>query len=871
MWRVTTCALVLLLALAGAQAASAATFTVNDTGDGADAVINGSCADANTKCTLRAAIQESNATVAVPDNIEFAIGVGGLQTIQLTSNLPTVSSPVTIDGYTQTGSVSNSNTGFTALGGTLNIVLDGENFKTLVIDAGSSTVTGLVVQDAGGNGITLQSGDNHITGNYIGTDATGALAVPNRGAGVSIESGDTNAIGGVGGAERNLISGNDGTFADQGVLAYGVWVKHGTGTTIQGNLIGTDATGTNDLGNQLSAVRVGDFTPSAPDTIVGGSAPNAGNVLSGSGGSNQGWGVFVGPQAGTGVKILGNRIGTDVTGTAAIGNNPDGIELLNDEIVEVGATDAGNLISGNVANGLYLNSPGNLVRSNKIGTNPAGTAAVPNGSNGIYANGQTDTKIGGPNMNQRNLISGNGQNGIVLSEAASGNEVQGNFIGTNANGVSAVPNGASGVVVSGGNGNLIGGTELNVDMGGGNLISGNGNHGVALVPAEGPTADDNDVTGNLIGVNFSLAPLGNGGHGVYLLSGNGNVIGGAGTGNTIANNGLDGVFAEGQAIDGMPELLGSRNEISSNKIFSNGGLGIDLGPDGVTDNDAPPDPDTGSNGLQNFPLLHAAIPNGNTTISGTLLSAPNKAYAIQLFSSSTCDPSGHGEGQTPLATVNVTTDGVGYVLFSETVNGAIPQSQFLTATATDAAGNTSEFSPCRQSGTSGDPQARPPDPPGNDPPGGDPPVIPPVTPPVTPPGCTDKLPPVTTLRRPGVVGTGGNVHLSARSTLQLKGTSRDRAGCKSGLRKVEVSLARVRGRTGVNCRFIRRPDRYLLTPRKNCRRPTLFRAAGTRKWKFTFPLRLRPGTYRAQARATDKAGNKETPKKGRNIVLFTVR
>jgi hypothetical protein len=75
----------------------------------------------------------------------------------------------------------------------------------------------------------------------------------------------------------------------------------------------------------------------------------------------------------------------------------------------------------------------------------------------------------------------------------------------------------------------------------------------------------------------------------------------------------------------------------------------------------------------------------------------------------------------------------------------------------------------------------------------------------------------------------------------------------------------------VNCRFLRQPDRYLLTPRKNCRRPTLFRATGLRKWKFTFPLKLRPGLYRAQARATDKAGNKETPKKGRNIVVFEVR
>jgi hypothetical protein len=86
-----------------------------------------------------------------------------------------------------------------------------------------------------------------------------------------------------------------------------------------------------------------------------------------------------------------------------------------------------------------------------------------------------------------------------------------------------------------------------------------------------------------------------------------------------------------------------------------------------------------------------------------------------------------------------------------------------------------------------------------------------------------------------------------------------------------VSLARVNGRTGVNCRFIRRPDRYLLTGRKNCREPTLFKAKGTRRWTFTFGLRLEPGDYRVQARGFDKAGNKETPKKRQNIVFFTVR
>jgi hypothetical protein len=81
----------------------------------------------------------------------------------------------------------------------------------------------------------------------------------------------------------------------------------------------------------------------------------------------------------------------------------------------------------------------------------------------------------------------------------------------------------------------------------------------------------------------------------------------------------------------------------------------------------------------------------------------------------------------------------------------------------------------------------------------------------------------------------------------------------------------VKGRTGTNCRFIKKPNKYALTAPKNCRRPTLFKATGTDKWTFTFPVKLKPGLYRVQARGTDKAKNKETPKKNRNIVFFEVR
>jgi hypothetical protein len=103
------------------------------------------------------------------------------------------------------------------------------------------------------------------------------------------------------------------------------------------------------------------------------------------------------------------------------------------------------------------------------------------------------------------------------------------------------------------------------------------------------------------------------------------------------------------------------------------------------------------------------------------------------------------------------------------------------------------------------------------------------------------------------------------------GTSRDRRPCRSGVRRVQVSIARVRGGTnGVNCRFIKSARRFRLTRPTDCRDPVMFRAEGKPRWIFELPYRLEPGKYRAQARATDRRGNKERPAK-RNIINFRVR
>ena len=143
------------------------------------------------------------------------------------------------------------------------------------------------------------------------------------------------------------------------------------------------------------------------------------------------------------------------------------------------------------------------------------------------------------------------------------------------------------------------------------------------------------------------------------------------------------------------------------------------------------------------------------------------------------------------------------------------------------------------------------------------PLPPRQTPAADIPRCLDGLPPITGLNREGLKVDGKGV--------TLRGTSRDQGDpCQSGVQRVEVSMARVSG-TDLNCRFLRRSSRFLLSPFVNCRQPIRFIATGTNKWAFRFRMKLPPGQYRAQARGYDQERNKETPKKRRNIVTFTVR
>jgi CSLREA domain-containing protein len=300
--------------------------------------------------------------------------------------------------------------------------------------------------------------------------------------------------------------------------------------------------------------------------------------------------------------------------------------------------------------------------------------STPPAANGLVIGSDSGTTIRGLVINNFRSGPSSAGNGIVLGGSSGpGNRIEGNFIGTNPAGTAPEGNaggGGGGVVVEG-DGNVIGGTSRAAR----NLISDNGNGGVFLDSAS------NDVLGNLIGTDRTgIKELGNSGSGIKVFSSD-NAI----SGNTIAFSRLDGVSIL---------LLGATgNEVGDNSIFANEDLGIDLGDDGQTTND-PSDTDAGANGLQNHPEISSATTpaSGATTVQWSFDSAGSPAaqqtYTVRFFS----NPADTGEGKTLVDTRTIIDDSTGPQFLTSTLARSVPAGQSITATATDAAGNTSEFS-----------------------------------------------------------------------------------------------------------------------------------------------------------------------------------
>ncbi|MGB7989486.1 MAG: DUF4347 domain-containing protein, partial [Candidatus Methylophosphatis roskildensis] len=452
----------------------------------------------------------------------------------------------------------------------------------------------------------------------------------------------------------------------------------------------------------------------------------------------------------TGAVVIDGWSSPNYTGSPVIELNGGNLGSLV-KGVNLGAGSSGSTIRGLIINrftgtGIEINggatSNNHTIQGNWIGLNATGTAAAANGNVGIYGLNSTGNLIGGTTAAQRNVISGNAQQGVFFDNVDN-STISGNYIGTNAAGTGDVTGTGSNTLQSGvflhngSNGNVVGGTSA----GARNVISGNNHYGVEILTS----SQNNLVQGNYIGTDVTgQVALGNTNGGMsFWGAGTGNVIGGsaAGAGNVVAANGTGvlvgsassgatiqgnyiGVAADGLTLLGntaigvdiqgnsINTLVGSDNNgtndagernviagnsvgvsvadasttgnaILSNSIYGNTGLGIDLGTTGVTANDTG-DGDSGPNRLQNFPVLTTARTDGSTQliVTGTLNSATNSYYRIEFFANSAQDGSGYGEGQRYLGYANVPTNGSGNATINATISASVTVGEFISATAT---------------------------------------------------------------------------------------------------------------------------------------------------------------------------------------------
>lgn len=563
-------------------------------------------------------------------------------------------------GTTPTGSqmLSNQADGITIVGAPRNLVGGTVSFPCNLVSGNGKA--GVFISGSGATG-------NVLLGNFIGCDAAGTAAIGNSLSGVILSGARSNWVGGGVAGGGNLISGNkeDGVFI----------TTNSTENLVQGNRVGIDLLGTKSIANGSNGVTIN----YASMNQVGGTGLEARNIISG----NANYGVLFlnGASANT---LQGNFIGPDPSGTMSLSNRLAGVRVDSPgNLIGGGATGAGNLVSGNGLEGLWFYTAAasnNVAQGNLVGVDRLGTIPLKNGRAGIGLSDAPANLVGGGAPGEANIISGNGDCGLFLIGAACmGNQIQGNKIGTDINGVSAVGNKREGIYAWRSATNFIGGAGPGL----GNLISGNLTRGIYLTNSQG-----NIIQGNLIGTRLDgTGNLGQVFHGIDCeTNSNFNLIGGDGAaGNRIAYSQT--VYC------GVRIRAGAfGNAILSNRIYANGALGIDLGAAGVLAND-PCDTDSGANMQQNYPVLDGAWISGNELfVSGVLNSTPNQVFRLQFFANLVVDTSGYGEGEEFLGDLVVSTGPDCTATFSASFPTAVPEGHFIAATVTDQAQNTSEFS-----------------------------------------------------------------------------------------------------------------------------------------------------------------------------------
>jgi parallel beta-helix repeat protein len=492
--------------------------------------------------SLRSAINGINSGVPGSSAITFAVR----GTIILTSPLPAVSSTVSIDATTAPGY---------AAGGPPVVEIDcnGQAGLRFAAGAGGSQLLGVAVDNASGNGVTLNAGSVTLNGDYIGLDLRGN-ALGNRGDGVHASAASSgNFIGlnsaGAAGVVANVISGN----ADSGITLSG-----SSGNTVVSNRIGTNAAGTSGIGNGGNGI-----------SITAGSDSN---------------------------EIGGTDFTDPATGQV---NNPTGNKGTVTPVFVV--PPLGNLISGNGRNGVAItaNSQHNTLNGNFVGTTANGNAAIGNRRNGVWIDGANNNSLTGCKFVNNpfvyyNVLSGNGSNGLRITDSRNA-VVQGNFLGTGANNTTTVRNRLDGILVDG--------TSANTQVGGviplGNVAAGNGRNGIAVTgrahgfitfntfggllafKGAAPNGRDGLLVTSTGGDNLARTNVfsGNRRNGIEL-AGNASgvtvdpdIVGLTTNGGSPLPNGGDGLLIRGTAHDNV--IGGSRRSVIPQDTFSaNGGYGV---------------------------------------------------------------------------------------------------------------------------------------------------------------------------------------------------------------------------------------------------------------------------------------------------------
>ena len=624
------------------------------------------------------------------------------------------------------------------------MIAKGRAVGLLAFTSDNNLINGNLLSGNGGFGLDVTGGNNNvIVSNYIGLAVDGITALGNAN-GVFL-TGANNQFGGDGGGQGNTVSGNSVPIPGSippcrggiGILIPVLFdVDTGDLLTqlnlLKGNKIGTSADGNHPLGN----CSVGIDTDPLAETVIGSIAHDGRNIISDNGlGAIYCVDQFGDPSIEGGFcAIIGNNIGTDILGTTAMGNDlrdlqgglgevPSIVEIGNDNTLSNfgapgGTTPGGdctgfcNLLSGNGETSFSTSALGMFgygtlgAFNNYIGTNRSGNQALPNffaidasPFHGDVFVGGLGSQFGVPGIPLGNLISGNSFG--IFGEGTGTLTIEGNLIGTDAQGINAVPNGCTSCSAGGGisiaNSGLTSVQIGDTDPLARNIISGNTLDGISFLQNPGTAVT---IVNNNIGVNSAGAPLANTGAGISFFSSGGATIGGSSAAeeNLIQNNGRAGILLLARTPGPFGQTpFPSGVDVQRNKIKNNGGLGIDLSAtstdDGVTDNDCQ-DADAGPNELQNFPVLDAPVFNANGTVSitGSVFSEPIRDYRIDLYSNSAADPTGYGEGENFIGSVNVTTEGHGFVTFDFTSAGPVTPGSVITATETNERGSTSEFS-----------------------------------------------------------------------------------------------------------------------------------------------------------------------------------